>query len=98
MQSKDTVGDFKGVVASGQCGCLVVLLLNDAVELSEGGEGSRAHPYNEILIYESVVVWVSVQLINRLVPVDRLGCIWKMRSVLVKRCVQSTCQFITVYM
>lgn len=56
MQSKDTVDDFQGVVASWQCGCLVVLLLNDAVELSEGGEGSRAHPYNEILIYEAVVV------------------------------------------
>lgn len=54
-QCKDTVGDFQGVVSSGQCGCHVVLLLNDAVELSEGGEGSRTHPYNEILIYEAVV-------------------------------------------
>lgn len=60
MQSKDTVGDFQSVVASGQCGRHVVLLLNDAVELSECGKGSRAHPYNEILIYEAVVFWVSV--------------------------------------
>lgn len=85
MQCKDTVGDFQAVVAPGKCGCHVVLLLNDAVELSEGGESSCAHPHDEILIYEAVVVWVKVQLINRLVPVDRLRCVWKMRSVLVKR-------------
>lgn len=54
------VGDFQGVVASGQRGCHAVLLLNDAVKLSEGGESSCAHPYNEILIYEAVVFWVSV--------------------------------------
>ncbi len=83
MQSKDTVGDFQAVVASGKSGCHVVLLLNDAVELSEGGESSCAHPHDEILIYEAVVFWVNVQLINRLAPVDRLRCFWKMRSVLV---------------
>ncbi len=74
MQCKDTVGDFQAVVASGKCGSHVGLLLNDAVELSEGGESSCAHPHDEILIYEAVVIWVNVQLINRLVPVDRLRC------------------------
>ncbi len=78
MQYKDTVGDFQAVVASAKCGSHVGLL-NDAVELSEGGESSCAHPHDEILIYEAVVIWVNVQLINRLVPVDRLRCLWKMR-------------------
>lgn len=78
MQCKDTVGDFQAIVASGKCGCHVGLLLNDAVELSEGGESSCAHPHDEILIYEAVVIWLNVQLINRLMPVDRLRCLWKM--------------------
>lgn len=74
------VSDFQAVVSSGQCGCHVVLLLNNAVQLSEGGQGSGAHPHNEILVYEAVVFWVSVQLIDRLPPVDRFCCVNKHRS------------------
>lgn len=67
------VGDLQGVVASRQGRSHAVFPLDDAVKFAEGGERSRSHPDNEVLIDEAVVLLVNIQLIHVLVPIDRLG-------------------------
>ena len=69
---KDTVGDFQGVVAPGKSRRHVHL--DNTVQLTEDGEGSCAHPHNKVLIDAVIIFRVCVQLIDRLAPVDRLGC------------------------
>lgn len=72
---KDTVRDVQDVFATGQSGSHVGLLLDDAVELAKGRQSSRAHPHDQVLIDETVVLWIRiVQLVHRLPPVHRLGC------------------------
>lgn len=72
--SKDTVCDAQDVVAAGQRRHHVGLLLDDAVELAKGRQGSRSHPHNQVLIDETVVVGIRrVQLKHWLPPVHRLG-------------------------
>lgn len=76
--SKDTVSDLQEVFATGQSGGCARLLLDDAIELAKGGQRSRAHPHNEVLIDKAVVLRIWwVQLIHWLPPVHRLRCAWE---------------------
>lgn len=73
--SKDTVIDFQDVIAAGQSRGGTGLLLDDAVQLAESGQRSGAHPHDEVLVDEAVVVSiVRVQLVHRPPPVHRLSC------------------------
>lgn len=73
-QRKDTVGDFQGVVAPRKSWGHVVLLLDNTVQLAKGRQGSCSHPHDKVLINEAIIFQVIVKLIDRLAPVDWLGC------------------------
>lgn len=70
---QDTVDDLQRVVAPGQRGHHVAAPVDDAVELPEGGQGRRAHPHDEVLVDEAVVVGRRVQVVDGPAPVERLG-------------------------
>lgn len=71
---QDTVDDLQRVVAPGQRGHHVAGPVDDAVELPEGGQGRRAHPHDEVLVDEAVVVGGRrVQLVDGPAPVERLA-------------------------
>lgn len=69
---QDTVHHLQGVVAARQRGMHVAPPLDDPVQLPERGQGGGPHPHDEILVDESVVVRVGVQLEHGPAPVHRL--------------------------
>lgn len=77
---KDTVDHLQGVVSTLQRRNHVVLFADDAIEFTEGRQSGRAHPHDEILIDETVVVRVTVHLVDGSAPVHRFGGSWNHRS------------------
>lgn len=71
---KDTVDDLQSVVSTWQRWNQVARLIDDAVELAEGRQGSGSHPHDEVLIDKAVVVRSGVQLVDGPAPVQRLHC------------------------
>lgn len=56
-------------------------MIDTSVELSEGGQSSRSHPNDEILVLVSVFLWIGAQTGDINVPVDRLDSIVPGRRV-----------------
>lgn len=68
---------FVKVVVSGVlvCQCLVLLMVNTAVQLAEDAKGCKAHPREKTLILVAVVLSIRrVQLPNVSMPVGRWRC------------------------
>lgn len=74
LKAKDTVGDVQDVAAAGEGGAHVGLLLDNPIQLPKGGQRGRAHPHDEVLVDEAVVLRIRVQLVHGLPPVHRLVC------------------------
>ena len=69
-----TVGDVDGIVAGLEARLEAGLVaVEPAVEFAEGGQGGRAHPHDQVLVLQSVVVLVvRIQVPQIPAPVLRL--------------------------